>query len=73
MELIIVGLIALAAGVLIGMALRRQRPIGDLRVDHSDPDGGPYLFLELDTDVSAIMRKKHVMLRVKVADFIPHE
>lgn len=73
MELIIVGLIALSVGILIGLALRRQRPIGDLRVDYSDPDGGPYLFLELDTDVSAILREKHVVLRVKVADFIPHE
>lgn len=77
MEIVLFGVAAMMIGVLIGFGVGkakfRQYPIGDLRVDQSDPDGGPYLFLELDTDVSAILRKKCIMLRVKVADFIPHE
>ncbi len=70
---IIVVIISFGLGVLVGTIVHRDRPVGDLRVDHSDPDGGPYLFLELDTDVPTIMRKSHVMLRVKVKDFLPHK
>lgn len=64
---------ALCVGILIGMHLFQDRPVGDLRVDHSDPVDGPHLYLELDTSVSAILRKKRVAFRVKVKDFIPHE
>lgn len=64
--------IALVA-VVIGQALPRERPLGDLRVDRSDPSCEPYLFLELDTDVYTIMHKKHATFRVKVENFIPHE
>lgn len=64
---------ALCIGILIGMHLFQDRPVGDLRVDHSDPVDGPHLYLELDTDVSTILRKKRVAFRVKAKDFIPHE
>lgn len=67
MELII----GIVIGLLCGVFLARKKPIGNLRVDRSD--GQPYLFLELDTDVGQIMRKKSVSLRVKVEDFLPHE
>lgn len=67
MELII----GIVIGLLCGVFMARKKPIGNLRVDHSD--GQPYLFLELDTDVGQIMRKKSVSLRVKVEDFLPHE
>lgn len=73
MVIIFAVIVAFAIGILIGAHLVPERPIGDLRVDRSDLDDGPYLFLELDTDVSSIMHKKHVVFRVKVADFVPHE
>ena len=45
-------LIILVIGILIGLFIERyifqEKPIGSLRVDQSDPDSGPYLFLELD-------------------------
>lgn len=66
-------MVALCIGILIGMHLFQDRPVGDLRVDHSDPVDGSHLYLELDTDVSAILRKKRVAFRVKAKDFIPHE
>ena len=41
------GLIILVIGILIGLLIERyifqEKPIGSLRVDHSDPDSGPYL------------------------------
>lgn len=64
---------ALCVGILIGRYLFRDRPVGDLRVDHSDPVDGPHLYLELGTDVSTVLRKKCVVFRVKAKDFIPHE
>lgn len=70
---ILVAIAALCIGILIGMHLFQDRPVGDLRVDHSDPVDGPHLYLELDTDVSAILHKKRVAFRVKIKDFIPHE
>ncbi len=70
---IIIAVVAVVIGFIVGRVLPRERPVGDLRVDHSDPDGGPYLFLELDADVPTIMRKSHVMLWVKVKDFLPHK
>lgn len=73
MEIMIAAIVALLVGILVGRRLARPKPIGDLRVDRSDPDGGPYLFLELDTDVPTILHKKHVTFRVKAKDFIPHE
>jgi len=66
-------IIAFVIGVLVGTIIHRDRPVGDLRVDHSDPDDGPYLFLKLDTDVASIMNKSRVVLRVKVKDFLPHK
>lgn len=64
---------AFVIGILIGVRLLPERPIGDLRVDRSDLDDGPHLFLELDTDVRTITTKKRVVFRVKAVDFIPHE
>lgn len=73
MVLIIVAILALVTGIAVGLAVGYEHPVGDLRVDQSDPSSPPYLFLELDTDVYAVMRKKHVSFRVKCEDFIPHE
>lgn len=65
--------IGIIIGVLLGVVLFRRRPLGNLRVDRSDPTSEPLLFLELGTDVRTIMRKKQVMFNVRVEDFLPHE
>lgn len=70
---VFIAIISLVVGVCIGLSARRQHPVGDLRIDRSDPLDAPYLFLELDTDVYTIMRKKYVTFRVKIENFIPHE
>lgn len=70
---IVIALLSVLIGFAIGWAAHRERPLGDLRVDRSDPAGAPLLFLELDTDVTAVMRKKRVTLRVKLENIIPHE
>lgn len=70
---IVIALVASMIGFIIGRILPRERPLGDLRVDRSDPTCGPCLFLELDTDVRTIMTKKQATFRVKVENFLPHK
>lgn len=69
--------IVFIAGVIIGGVLSviilQSRVIGHLRVDQSDPDDGPYLFLELFEKVPNLCAKKYVTLKVKVENFISHE
>lgn len=70
-------IIMFATGVLIGciitVIVSRIKAIGSLRVDNSDPDDNPYLFLELSKDMDAIYSKKYVTLKVNIKNFIPHE
>lgn len=71
-------LIWLLVGILVGLLVSRfifkDKPIGSLRVDQSDPYSEPYLFLELDAvGMSDIYKKKYVRLRVKIKDYISHK
>ena len=48
--------------------------MGSLRVDESDPDSGPYLFLELDrSGADAIYKQRYVRLRVELKNYISHK
>lgn len=42
-----IAVIFLIIGVLIGKVIFKDQPIGDLRVDRSDPTCEPYLFSNL--------------------------
>lgn len=71
-------LIILVIGILIGLFIERyifqEKPIGSLRVDQSDPDSGPYLFLELSPGgADEIYKKKYVSLRVDLKNYISHK
>lgn len=70
---IVIAIVSVIIGIVIGRLTHREQPLGDLRVDRSDPSCEPYLFLELDTDIYTIMRKKRATFRVKLESFIPHE
>lgn len=74
---IVIGILALLIGVLIGFRIGKAkfyiRPIGDLRIDQSDRDDDPHLFLELDANVPAVLSQKYVAFRVKGEDFVSHE
>lgn len=59
----------LLGGVLIGVAVTTlllvKDPIGTLKVNNSDPDSPPYLFLEIDSGKAYKLQKdKHITLRV---------
>ena len=70
-------LIVFLIGVLLGMAIYayayKTIPVGILRVDRSDPNDQPYMFLELKKPVSEFSKKKYVTLEVKNQNFISQD
>lgn len=69
MEVILVG-IGFMIGCVMTALLFRVFRVGTLRVDTSDPDDRPYMFLELSKNVQAVMHKKYVVLKVSTKNFI---
>ena len=64
-------LIGVAVGLVLARFIFREKTIGSLRIDESDPDSGPYLFLELDDPPSdAFYEKDYVRLRVDLKNYI---
>lgn len=62
-------------GVISGIVLRgcmdANSYVGTLRVDHSDMDEPPYLFLEMTQDsMSRIANQKTVTLRVRFENYL---
>lgn len=73
MELFVIFGIGILVGIVCTTVATRTKSVGYLRVDTSDPDDGPYLFLELSKDIGEIYRKKYVIFKVSLKNFIPHE
>lgn len=69
MEIIFVG-IGCLIGCIATAIIFRAFKVGTLRVDTSDPDDGPYMFLELSKDVRTVMSKKYIVLKVNTKNFI---
>lgn len=78
-----VGFIALvvvmtAVGVLIGISIERRRisrkpTQGYLDVDYSDPEDGPYLFLNLKVPVDEVVRSERVTFDVRMTQYLSQE
>ena len=73
MELFVIFGIGILVGIVCTTVITRSKSVGSLRVDMSDPDDGPYLFLELSKDIEELYRKKYVTFKVSLKNFIPHE
>lgn len=63
-------LIGAAIGCMVMKFATRKRPIGRLRIDRSDPDDQPYMFLELYKNVGDISKQKNVTLEVSNENYI---
>jgi hypothetical protein len=72
-ELFVIFGIGILVGIVCTTVATRTKLVGSLRVDMSDPDDGPYLFLELSKDIGEIYRKKYVMFKVSLKNFIPQK
>ena len=73
MELFVIFGIGILVGIVCTTVATRTKSVGSLRIDTSDPDDGPYLFLELSKDIGEIYRKKYVMFKVSLKNFIPQK
>lgn len=69
-------IIVFLAGVLIGTIIYaiavKTASVGTLRIDQSDPEDSPYLFLELDKNLATISSKKYVTMKVERKNYISH-
>lgn len=76
MEFIIPYILGMIVGVIVMLIVVKwlsPKTVGYLRVDHSDPDDGPYLFLELSAPLDFVAEQDTVNLNVKLEDYIPRE
>ena len=62
-------------GFFIGKLMRQGRVVGTLRVDTSNEDGSPYLFLEVNdvADINNIGSNDYVRFKVKIENYIPRK
>ncbi len=70
MEIVISFLVGIVIGCIIVMIFSRLRAVGSLRIDRSDPDDNPYLFLELSKDINRFDCKKYITLKVRNENYI---
>lgn len=70
--LLAICLLSIVAGYLLALIRNNKEPMGTLRLDRSDPDEPPYLFLELDdpSSISKIEKKSDVTFRVNLNSYI---
>ena len=69
-------MLLLFAGIVIGFIfgkMERHNTIGTLRIDSSDPDDGPYMFLELAANPEYIKQQKRITLDVSTQSYISQE
>ena len=68
--------VGVVIGVIIGCMVRKKpstsEPLGTLVIDRSDPDDGPYMFLEIGNreNVAVIMRQEAVTLKVEQRNYV---
>lgn len=67
--LILCWVIAFGIGYIVSKP-RKKEPIGTLRIDRSEPNEAPLLFLELSTDPRNIMNEKQIVLNVNTESYI---
>lgn len=69
--------IALIVGIVIGSIVTniiyQRAKVGTLRVDSSDLEDGPYMFLEIDKGVGDITSKRQVLLKVNLNSYLSHK
>lgn len=72
--LLVLFLIGCIIGFILGYVTAKKKyskePIGTLRIDHSDPDDGPYLFLELSSDPGNIKHGEIVTMKTDCKNYV---
>lgn len=65
--------IGIATGLLLTKIILHIKTSGALRIDNSDPQDGPYLFLELEKGIYDIRRQNYILLEVKLKNYNSHK
>ena len=65
-------IVSAVIGLVIGIKCH-NKPVGTLRVDQSDPDDNPYLFLELSGDPKKLTNQKYITLKVNIENYVSHK
>jgi hypothetical protein len=65
----VIWIIAFTVGVVLGKSYKKKT-IGTLRIDSSEPNEAPLLFLELSTDPRNIMHEKQVLVDVSTESYL---
>lgn len=74
MKLLLFFIASFVLGFVIAQIIFRYRSVGNLRIDHSDPDGEQYLFLELSNDgAKRIKSNTYVSIHVEHKNYISQE
>ena len=60
----------ISIGLLLGKVWIDKNIIGNLRIDRSDPNEDPYLFLELFNGIHTFSDKKTVHLKVRAENYV---
>lgn len=68
MEIVIWSILMVLVGIVIGRIVTLNGTDGFLIIDRSDPDDGPYLFVQLHKDVSKLSGRRCVIFRVSNKD-----
>lgn len=63
-------IVGVSIGSVLTVLVTCKRPIGTLRIDRSDPNDQPYMFLELYKNVGDISNQKQVTLDVSNENYL---
>lgn len=73
--IIVAVIVAITVGVIVGAYVEKYRfahraSQGTLNVDYSDPEDGPYLFLELKVPIVDVVSRKRVIFDVNESQYV---
>lgn len=73
MEVIIALIVGSIVGSLVTLFLHRTKFVGTLRIDRSEPDEAPRIFLELHKGLGDISKVKRVSMDVSTENYISQD
>lgn len=70
---IFIFIVGFLIGGVLSLTLYKRHCAGTLRIDTSDPNESPYLFLELAEPIEIIASKHDVSFRVDLESYLPQQ
>lgn len=70
---IVIYLLGILSGLLIALFIKhisKEKPVGTIRIDRSDPNDTPYMFLELNVSLRELATQKEAWLKISTENYI---